>query len=174
MEKAEKVQVELNKYYDVACAKMVLKDNGYTVFVPVHPNSHKDPQFGKIAAIEHYHVDGRFFREEYVAGISMNEGRTNQAIFIGDKNASYQFKGIERKRRKCIRLETGLDINFYRTPTSWEKWYKTMIGKPIKENKCPHFGTIMSEINGKLICPMHNLEGCLKTKKIIKPLSQIQ
>ena len=173
MELAEKVdELQLNKFYSVACAEMK-SDDGKICYVPVIPILHKDPQFGSLGRMKHYHVDGRFISKSYIGGVHITHGKTNQVIAINDPKPYFQFQRIVRKKRKCIRMDTGLEIpgGIYgnQIPTSWSSWYKSMLGKSCEGKKCPHFGTNMVEINGRWKCPVHNLEGCPKTKKIIEP-----
>lgn len=47
-------------------------------------------------------------------------------------------------------------------------WYNSFLGKSCAGKKCPHLGTTMIEQEGKLVCPLHKLQGCLKTLKIIE------
>lgn len=171
MQKAEHVEnLIIGKFYSVACAEMV-NPNESVVYVPIIPILHRDPQFGTAGSFEHYHLDGRFISQDVIATMILYEGRTNNIIAPKDINAYFRFKKVVRKRRKCVRLITGLNLNnSIPAPEKWLKWYKTMIGKSCAGKKCPHYGTQMIETNGRLVCPLHNLEGSIETNKIIEPI----
>ena len=171
MENAEKVKnLVVGKFYSVVCAIMESQTFAINHYVPIIPILHKDPQFGAAGRFEHYHLDGRFINDDYISGYMLYNHKTSQVIAPKDSSSLYIFKGLTRKRRKCRTLETGLNIDErYPAPISWSNWYKKMIGKSCEGKKCPHYGTEMTEINGRWICPLHNLEGCPTTKKIVKP-----
>ena len=67
--------------------------------------------------------------------------------------------------RYCFRQH--FDYQGNRKGLVYWTWYKSMIGKSCKGRRCPHFGTMMHERDGKLICPLHNLEGDIETELII-------
>ena len=157
----------LGKIYNVRCAKMQY-DSGKIHYVPIIGKSHLDKQFS--VNFEHYHIDGRF-----KSNLVLNSnGYTNSILPINKKEYSHNyygtFLGIEIKRKKCIRLTTGImppkeaqDKN-----SNYMKWYNSFIGKSCKGKKCPHLGTTMFEVDGRLVCPLHKLQGCLTSEKIIE------
>ncbi len=157
-------------FYLVNCAKIKYED-GSVFLIPVIGEPHRDPQFGGLGKFKHYHIDGRFVPQE-LAGYFFEDGRTNQVIITENhpeyKPAHrYQFLGVELRRRKCRRTETGLLFKkFGLMPDKWYAWKESMVGKSCKDRICPHFGTKMVEVDGKWICPIHNLVGCPKTEKI--------
>lgn len=155
----EKTEVKIGKFYLVNCAKIKSARFNTIMFVPIIGKLHADPQFN--VTENHYHVDGRFNScPEYKTDCF---GRTNKVVstqrYFGD-----EFLEIEVKKMKCKGLITG--INPGDNKTYW-KWYGGMLGKSCKGKRCPHLGTVMSELNGKLVCPLHGLVGDIKTKKII-------
>lgn len=155
----------VGKYYLVRCAKL---DNGSKIiFVPIIGKKHSDPQFG--AYWDHYHIDGRFIRFELGPYKVDKHGRTVQAVSAQPgllNGAGYEFKGVELKRRKCFRLETGIDIK--KGGITYLRWYRSMVGKSCKGRICPHRGTVMHERdNGSLVCPLHGLIGDIQNEKII-------
>lgn len=126
--------------------------------IPIWHNDKKDFNF----PFSHYHIDGRFVSDKskqakiwYVSGgystgaITKVQGNTTSDIFY--------------KKKKCIRLDTGVPgINFHAP-----KFIEKFVGKSCKGRKCPHWGTTMYESNGVLICPMHRLKGDIKKEVII-------
>lgn len=170
---AEKLNTEtvciIGKYYLVPCA--IVKSGTTTHVVPVIGEKHKDPQFG--VKYEHYHIDGRFTngsgrKHRYDTSA---DGYTNGIVPLEDYGylgSLSQFQGIEIRKRKCKRLTTGII-----PPDRGEyiEWYSSYVGKSCAGKKCPHLGTQMLEYNNQLVCPLHNLKGCLKTELII-PINQ--
>lgn len=149
----------VGEYYNVMCA--VMDKNGKTEAIPVIGKEHKDIQFG--VDYTHYHIDGRF-----KSRMVDQNGLTN-SIIPTEKEVSpgYYgvFTGIKVRRKKCIRLSIGI-----KPPSRKElymTWYNSMVGKSCKGKKCPHLGTTMLEVNGHLVCPLHKLQGCPSTEKII-------
>lgn len=170
----EHTVVEVGKYYRVRCAEMKSTSSEYKMYVPIIGQLHRDPQFGKGGELPHYHVDGRFARE----GCSYNHyevdgmGRTNVVVPNNyDANYLYHFTGkIVQKKIKCKRTTTGLIppiVGWKGEETTWVKWYKDQIGKSCAGKRCPHLGHAMHEVNGRLVCPLHNLQGCKETEVII-------
>lgn len=158
----------LGKMYNVRCAKMQ-EYCGKIHYVPIIGKRHIDKQFS--VNYEHYHIDGRFKSKL----VYHPNGYTNQIISADkkrDNNSIYgTFIGIEIKRRKCIILTTGImppskDKQFKNS--DYMKWYNSFIGKSCKGKKCPHLGTTMFEVDGRLVCPLHKLQGCLTSEKIIE------
>ena len=150
----------VGKFYNVRCAKMDY--SGKIEYVPIIGIEHADAQFG--VNFKHFHIDGRF-KSNYVDengftnSILSTDGVANSA-FIG------KFRGIEIRRRKCLRLTTG--IKPPKIKGKYTAWYNSMIGKSCKGKKCPHLGTEMVERDGRLICPIHKLQGCPSTLQIIE------
>lgn len=169
MQKIENVDaLQVGKYYLVPVA--ILKyPNGVIDEVPIINILHKDKQFGKVGSEPHYHIDGRFRIKGY-GNYNLINGHTN--VVIGPSHSiynSYILQRVEVKKKKCIRILTGLQIaNRVTPPKTWAKWSDTMVGKSCKGKKCPHFGAKMIETDGKYICPLHNLVGDIATQKIIK------
>lgn len=155
------ISLIVGKYYNVPCAALQYYDG--LKLLPIIGIEHADPQFD--FKEKHYHYDGRF--SNY--GI---DGRANEVIETSGRRTEYKFLGIVVRRRKCMRLNTGLIV----PDTTWEMnnhwfvlWYKSMLGKSCAGRKCPHLGTIMESKNGVLVCPLHNLHGSLK-KEFITPV----
>ena len=148
--------------YNIRCAEMrnVVNDEIFC-YVPVIGEKHKDTQFG-INKI-HYHIDGRFSTEKDIFNVD-KKGRTNLILLAEKKGANYVGR-IVIKRRKCRRLETG--INPPDDAKKYFAWYDSMVGKSCAGKRCPHLGTTMREENGQLICPLHNLKGCLTSEVIV-------
>jgi hypothetical protein len=129
--------------------------------IPVFNHLHRDPQFGFLH--EHYHIDGRFeIHPRMRHWFKIDKGYTLTVIVTHDE-ASYYFQGITYRSLKCERQDTGLA--FSENPTekqqknlkNYHEWYQGFIGKSCKGRRCPHYGTIMFEKNGLLVCPMHHL-----------------
>lgn len=154
----ENTELIVGKYYNVTCAIMNYADNTKT-YIPVIGMPHSDPQFG--AARKHYHIDGRFYREQHADG----KGQTNHPVWVEGLNSEC-FAGITVLRKQCKRLTTGLKL--YSPGNPYKDWYDTMIGKSCAGRKCPHRGTYMLERDGRLLCPLHNLQGDIKTEVIIE------
>lgn len=171
----ENTAITVGKYYHVRCAKMIHDDKGKTFLVPIIGELHNDKQFGFVN--KHYHIDGRFY---VPAAFSVDSnGRTNTVIVTEKPYNACRFVGIEIVKKKCIRLTTGINppsrgfkLGLYFEPGKkyWD-WYDSMIGKSCKGKKCPHLGHTMQEIDGVLVCPLHNLVGCIKTETIIKEVA---
>lgn len=162
MQKVEEHTIlEVGRYYMVPCARVVEKaTDKFLAYVPVIGKPHRDPQFG--VAQEHYHIDGRFI---HLGNRFMLDdyGRTNKIISTQDESFEFAEQIVYMKKR-CIRLTTG--INPPPGAKSYYEWYDTMVGKSCKGKRCPHLGTLMHERNGELVCPLHNLRGCINTETI--------
>ena len=161
MKKVEEVdKVEIGKFYWVKCGD-VESDSGSIIYknLPIIGKSHTDPQFG--VDFSHYHVDGRFTKM-----VVDNLGLTNCIYGDGKNKNIYHLTRIQYRKKKCIRTTTGIKP----PPSSdnYDKWYQTFFGKSCKGKKCPHLGTKMLEHDGKLICPLHNLTGCVDKEIIIE------
>lgn len=157
--------LKVGKVYTVPHA-ILERLNGQVSKVPINPFKHKDPQFG--ADFYHYHIDGRFSMDSWARRhFAIERGLTNHAIH---DTGYYVMKGIVHIDKRCIRLTTGTKpplANWKGEISKWAKWKETMVGKSCAGRKCPHLGTTMIEINGKLICHLHALEGDLQTEVII-------
>ena len=176
----ENTVLQVGKFYNVKCAKIQWR-NGAIEHVPVIGIVHQDKAFD--FPHNHVHVDGRFIGKRMSYSVN-DAGQTNRVIRT-DAETYYDFftgKFIEFviKRKKCIRLTTGLNPpnpqEFYydnqRKGAKYWAWYRSMVGKSCRGRKCPHLGTIMHEQNGKLVCPLHNLVGDIE-KEVIVNLPQV-
>ena len=156
-------KIEVGKFYKVPCAVLYNVFGEYKGCVPIIGEVHKDKQLG--VDYFHYHIDGRFssITDYYTTD---EYGKTNGIVSLEPIGDVLTFcKRIEIKKKKCKRLTTGI-----KPPPSAKKywnWYITMVGKSCKGKKCPHLGVDMFEVNGTLVCPLHNLIGDSKTEKII-------
>ena len=158
----------VGKMYNVRCA--ILQYEGITQFVPIIGIAHKDDGFVTKTVPLHYHIDGRFSKAEGFSYDTNGNGFTNKIIYVQPRGGGMsEFKGIVVKRRKCKRLTTGIVPPDF--PSLYDTWYASFVGKSCKGKKCPHRGVPMIEYDGKLICPLHNLQGCKKTGKIIYPIN---
>ncbi len=166
----ENTVLQVGKFYKVRCAKMQSHSGTYN-YIPVIGSIHSDPQFG--THYRHIHIDGRFVGTSSYFWI--DEGITNHIIFVdGEVNGFNKFVEFVVKRRKCHRLITGIrPPNPKNGGLDYWKWYKSMVGKSCKGRRCPHFGTVMHEQDGKLVCPLHNLTGDIETEVIIS-LPQVE
>lgn len=160
----------VGKYYNVRCAILKAKNSGNITHLPIIGHEHKDVSFGADAL--HYHIDGRFARVGFVD----NKGITNTPLWVEkwDAQNGYELNGFTVRRTKCKRLTTGVNppLQSYATsePSKYMKWYRNFIGKSCAGRKCPHYGTHMLERNGRLVCPLHNLQADIVTEKIIEPI----
>lgn len=155
----ENTVVEIGRFYLVRCAEHRNENGVFLGYVPVIGELHRDPQFGFTSP--HIHVDGRF-RSSLVD----ENGRTNSVITPESEKMNTHFSAIVLKRRKCIRLTTGVKPPWI-AQKYWQ-WRDSMIGKSCAGKKCPHLGTTMHEIDGELVCPLHSLRGDIKKEIIIK------
>ncbi|MFT3679464.1 MAG: hypothetical protein QM791_04275 [Ferruginibacter sp.] len=169
--------LQVGQTYNVRCAKMVNKSGSNFYYMPVIGEIHNDNQFG--FPDKHVHIDGRFVGIKEMVLLPIDEeGKTNTVCSFRPCASEYVVSEIVIRRRKCKRLTTGI-----KPPDRFRKnwmgetvkqaerywaWYDSMIGKSCKGRRCPHLGTTMHEDNGVLICPLHNLHGCIKTEIIIK------
>ena len=167
----ENTVVEVGKFYSVRCAKMTRYANDFTYYMPIIGIAHEDNAFAP-ALGKHFHVDGRFVGIEG-QHIAFYEGFTNQVCeferpFHKENPYKMFVSEVVIRRRKCKRILTGIKPpkGAY-NKGKYADWYNSMVGKSCAGKKCPHLGTVMHESDGKLICPLHNLHGCLKTEKII-------
>ena len=172
----ENTRVQVGKYYKVVCAILLSPDSGRIDYIPVIGAIHNDKQFG--VEYDHIHVDGRFMSDS--VDYRVKSGRSNMIIDVNKDMAhatSSVFYGLCVKRRKCRYENGGINppakgLTFTFGSKLYWNWYDSYIGKSCKGKKCPHLGTKMQEKEGKLFCPLHNLEGCIKSEKIILPQNQ--
>lgn len=168
----DKRKLQIGKTYYVQCAQMKI-ETGETVFVPILGEKHTDVKFG--IYFFHYHIDGRFLDNIFGRYVVDEQGRTNTIINVSDETPD-KFQGIIVKRKKCLRLTTGIKppprgVKNYRginTNERYYKWYESMVGQSCKGKVCPHRGTIMQVVGDKLICPLHNLRGSIEQEVIIE------
>lgn len=153
----------VGKMYDVKCA-VVMNRNTFIGHVPIIGDKHKDPQFG--VNFHHYHIDGRFFNENKAARVD-RDGKTNLILQADHEPNRNYVTEIVIKRKKCIRLTTGVNPPDASRDGRYDNWYKSMVGKSCAGKKCPHLGAMMKEENGKLVCPLHGLKGCIEKEVII-------
>ncbi len=163
----EQSVLELGKWYLVAHAILY---KGQGTLVPVHPLHHKDVHFS--IKVPHFHIDGRFRIPSGIrTSFFMTGGRTNNVIMTEEQKDSGEFfpnVTIVYRRRKCIRLETGVRPPKTKSGMYWD-WYGEYVGKSCKGKMCPHLGTVMVERDGRLECPLHGLIANKETKRIIIP-----
>ena len=162
----------IGNFYYVECA-IVIRDEKPN-YIPIIGHAHKDNEFG--VNYVHYHIDGRF----YVPLYFVKNGRTNNIVNTEDvREYSDKFKGTVFKRRKLVRLETGINepdrLRFYKWHEKGKKdynnWYDSMIGKECaKIGVCPHRGIKMIDMGDKFVCPLHNLHVDKNTNKVIYPV----
>lgn len=170
MEYAHKLeQLQVGSYYKVAHAECDYL--GVSYYIPVIPHKHSDSAFA--INIEHYHVDGRFFiPDQVVRHFEITDGKTNHPIWMTDKYevAAYRFKRLVFKRRKCIRLNTGLSFGLEHKAghKRFINWYNSMIGKKCEGKRCPHYGVMMLDEGTHLRCPLHDLHADKETLLVIK------
>ena len=168
----DKTILEVGKFYYVKCAIMSNGEREY--FIPVIGEAHNDNQFG--FKDKHLHIDGRFTTRQNHSELDINkEGLTNHVCSFDPSRSLFTIKEIVIKRLKCKRLTTGinppnrkkLDWLGRKIKSKYYDWVDTMIGKSCKGKKCPHLGTMMLEKDGMLVCPLHNLKGCLTSEVIV-------
>jgi nitrite reductase/ring-hydroxylating ferredoxin subunit len=165
---------EVGKFYNVTCAE--LSRNGKLYYIPVIGSPHTDSQFG--VHHKHYHIDGRFFiSKQLQKHFNIINGETVSIIATEPYvPVKYSFTKTMNKLKKCVRLNTGLclpkSIVFgtekHFPVLRFNAFFESFEGKSCKGKKCPHYGTEMLLQEGKLICPLHGLEGDIKTEKIIR------
>lgn len=164
----ENTTLEIGKFYLVQCAKMV-NEFGAFYFVPVIGKAHSDNQFG--FPDKHIHIDGRFVNESDFSKLLMDEhGKTNVVCSYPPSRSYFVIESLGYRKMKCKRLTTNINPprrgGISERNNMYFKWVDSMVGKSCKGKKCPHLGTIMHEENGILVCPLHNLKGCIE-KEII-------
>lgn len=134
-----------------------------SIDVPIIPVFHNDAKNFGVADYDHYHVDGRFVANKSAVAKTWNT-KDGYSPNIVTKDFGNVLSEVFYKKKKCLRLETGLAG----WPTDkFFEWKKSMIGKSCAGRKCPHYGAVMTVIDGKLKCPMHGLVGDLKKEVII-------
>jgi len=165
----------VGKYYNVNCAIISYLFNEKKVIkkVPVIGFFHSDKEIGTLH--KHIHIDGRFTKGKSITGDNFDtnaSGISNKAVNADNTLVITRFEGFIVTKKKCKRLTTGTNPPSHYlndgTQTKWFIWQKTMLGKSCAGRKCPHYGTHMLERDGRLVCPLHNLQGDIKTEKIIE------
>lgn len=166
---SENLELEVGKMYYVKCAKYLTSDDKID-YIPINGEPHRDPQFGETGKLLHYHVDGRFSNYR-----TNGQGKTNTVLVV-DPDKFWlthwnDFLGIEIKLKRCKRLTTGLIISFdgLSILSEYRKFYTQYVGKSCKGKRCPHLGATMIDKGDRLVCPLHNLQGCKTNEKIIEP-----
>ena len=155
--------LEIGKFYNVRCAEVQRHFNKKSVLVPIIGDSHIDAQFN--ITFEHFHIDGRFTARNSFYNVD-SLGRTNKIIQVDKSDRWFDcVSKIVIAKKKCLRLTTG--INPPRDSFKYNLWYDSMVGKKCEGKKCPHLGTEMLEVDGKLVCPLHNLKVSLTTKLVV-------
>jgi hypothetical protein len=131
------------------------------VEVPIIPILHNDKKdFG--FAYDHYHLDGRFIGDNSKAGKIWKTSNGYTAAVITAENGNI-YSDVFYKVKTCLFQQTGVGSG----GKIGAEWRKSMVGKSCKGKKCPHWGAIMSNIDGVLVCPMHGLHGSLEEEVII-------
>jgi hypothetical protein len=156
----------VGEYYHVAHVnvKNTLANPKLDIDVPVIPiwhNDEKDFNFHH----SHYHIDGRFVNthSSLVARVYNVNGSGFTSTVVSQYADNYIVGEVFYKRKKCLRIYTGVHGIGNHFPKFVEK-YK---GKSCKGRKCPHWGTLMNEVDGVLVCPMHRLIGSIEEEIII-------
>lgn len=167
MQKVEDVSdLIIGEYYLVAHVNIKNEHHGIididVQIIPIWHNDSKD--FG--IKTSHYHIDGRFVANtsNVARYFRVTDGMT--ATLVSNElslGKTQEMSEIFYKKKKCIRVETGVPGVKFHKPAFFEK-YK---GKSCKGKKCPHWGAKMTNIDGVLVCPMHGLRGCLETEIIL-------
>lgn len=159
----------VGKYYNVRCAHIKNDESRIDYYTPIYGNIHADAQFG--VTEKHYHIDGRFCGREQSKQYDIDKnGFTNNIVSASHNH--HKLYEIVIRRMKCKRLTTGIipphnktywnRYEYKQVPEKYWVWYDKMIGKSCKGKKCPHLGTLMKEKDGVLVCPLHNLNGCIE------------
>jgi hypothetical protein len=181
MSKLEKVtettEVVVGKFYRVLCAALYLshwkdeEQDEFIEYIPIIGIAHEDKQFSDVE--KHYHIDCRFVKKRKHS-IGEQEKCTSEIVLVERRAEQHYAKYLVFKRRKCVNKHTRLFIpNFESsTVTVFRAWQDSMVGKSCKGRRCPHLATLMQEINGVLVCPLHDLIGCKDTEVIIKQNEQ--
>mgnify|MGYP003472533592 CR=1 FL=1 len=129
--------------------------------VPIIPIWHNDRKDFELQ-YSHYHLDGRFISNgsKQASIWHVKDGVTSFLVTDINNNALSE---VFYKLKKCLRLTTGIhNVRFHKP-----EFIKRHLGKACKGRKCPHWGAVMNEIDGVLICPMHRLIGDLEKEIII-------
>lgn len=167
------MQYEVGKYYLIPCIKVEsssesnvfignLYFEGYTI--PIFDNLHNDLDILNVNKF-HYHVDWRFVSEKIYRKFDFPYSKEGNVIWADEKHP----QKIIYKKMKCKRLfeydmPRTYAIEFY------EKYKKA---KLIKGHICPHkladLSSVTANEKGLIICPLHGLKFCNKTKKVVKP-----
>lgn len=156
-------ELKVGEIYSVAFVRVTNLEvtPNIDIEVPVIPIFHNDKEaFGLDAP--HYHIDGRFVSNgSKVAKIwHVSEGYTSAIV---TEKLGNQLSPLFFKNKKCLRVETGVVSG----GSVGANWRKSMQGKSCKGKICPHWGAVMSNIDGVLVCPMHGLKGDIKKEIII-------
>lgn len=166
------------KFYRVLCAALYRshskdeEQDEFIEYIPIIGIAHEDKQFSQVE--KHYHIDCRFVKTSKNYNISENEKCTSGIVLVERRQGEIYAKYLVYKRRKCVRQHTRLFIPDIESSnvTLFRAWQDSMVGKSCKGRRCPHLGTLMQEINGMLVCPLHDLIGCKDTEVIIKQNEQ--
>lgn len=146
--------------------------------IPVIGPRHSDPQFGPMAANQHWHIDTRFQPTDAqgndIGQMCSRNGRTLAAIFdIPDGPFKMLTPEPELRPMRCVRQHTGLNVDAIKNHVNllakerYETFYKAYEGRTCDGKKCPHRGVEMHDRKGHLECPLHGLRANKKTLKII-------
>lgn len=167
MEYAHKISnLVIGKKYLVSHAEMKKNyQNNFNFYVPVLPHFHQDGAFSP--APEHYHIDKRFSLSQAAkSALTLPSGKLTEIVI----NSTWETcTGIKFFVRKCLRLDNILTIPDSPKGDKYREWYQQQIGKSCAGKHCPHYGTTMIEVEGKIYCPMHNLHADPITLKVVNP-----
>jgi len=160
----ETSNLQVGKMYSVAHVKVKIRDFDIELEVPINPKLHND-KIDFDFDDDHYHVDGRFIKDNTKLAYRywIDNGKTNTVVL--KHTPIYKVSEVFYKTKKCLRLTTGIKGD--ESQKVYATFVKKYTGRKCKGRKCPHWGVIMNNIDGVLVCPMHGLKGSLDTLKII-------
>ncbi len=165
LQKADEVsEMLVGRFYQVAHVRIQNIDSCRPIEeLPVIPILHDDDKVFGIHVGKHYHIDGRFVPQ--TSAITKEWQLKNGQSWVVIDERHHKISEVFYKKLKCVRLSAGIPPVYFNG--SILGWRDSMAGKSCKGRKCPHFGTTMNEVGGRLVCPMHGLVGDIEKEIII-------
>ena len=136
---------------------------GKKIITPVFNNEHSDQENGQCEF--HYHIDFRFIKHNNDGNFPVIENDNKDYFFVDD----FRPKKSNYNKLEYLLLPVINEDFKGATPVSFVDKSK-LTSRMVKNNKCPHRGFDLSQvntINGKKICPLHGLVFCGLTGVLI-------
>ena len=182
----------LGKHYRRPCVRTVWKTSNPR-WVPVIGSMHTDPEHVK-ADFLHIHVDYRFLTDPAKEALIEDLDRSNSVFYINPVHSlpvSTVFPqhlndqvALDDPELAELPIDSWLKIQprqytgpYPDYPHHMVPWHQELseayAGRSLIEGHCPHQGTDLSGIapntEGIITCPLHGLQWCARTGKIVVP-----